>query len=65
MNKERITNTRQWATVVMIVAGMMLLMVPALVSAADTIRIGASISMTGKMAREGSFVKKGYDGWVE
>ena len=48
-----------------VVIGLMLVLVPALVSAADTIRIGASISMTGKMAREGSFVKKGYDTWVE
>jgi len=31
----------------------------------EKIRIGAAISMTGRMAREGGFVKKGYDTWVE
>ena len=58
-------NGRSLAAAMMLVAGVMLVLMPAVVSAADTIRIGASISMTGKMAREGGFVKKGYDGWVE
>jgi branched-chain amino acid transport system substrate-binding protein len=48
-----------------VVAAVVLVMVPALVMAADTIRIGAAISMTGKSAREGGLVKKGYDTWVE
>jgi branched-chain amino acid transport system substrate-binding protein len=48
-----------------VVIGLLLVMVPALVMGADTIRIGAAISMTGKAAREGGFVKKGYDTWVE
>ena len=53
----------RWGASVMIAA--MLVMVPALLMAAETVRIGAAISLTGKAAREGSFVRKGYDTWVE
>src|SRR5512135_2447633 len=29
------------------------------------IRIGAAVSLTGRTAREGSYVKKGYETWAE
>jgi len=38
---------------------------PMMVSAADKIVIGAAVSMTGRLAREGSSVKKGYETWAE
>ena len=39
---------------------------PAWVSAQEAkIRIGAAVSMTGRLAKEGSLVKKGYETWVE
>lgn len=31
----------------------------------EKIRIGAALSLTGKMAREATYVKKGYDTWAE
>ncbi len=43
-----------------------LILVPAFASAQEAkIKIGAAVSLTGKLAREGSYVKKGYETWVE
>ena len=43
-----------------------LILFPILVNAQEAkIRIGAAVSMTGRLAREGSYVKKGYETWAD
>ena len=51
--------------VAVLITAVTLVMCPRLVTAADgnTIRVGAALSVTG--AREGTFLKKGYDAWAE
>ena len=45
---------------------LILIISPLLASAQEAkIRIGAAVSMTGRLAREGSHIKKGYDTWAE
>jgi branched-chain amino acid transport system substrate-binding protein len=43
-----------------------LIYLPAIVHSQEAkIKIGAAVSLTGRMAREGSYVKKGYETWAE
>ena len=45
---------------------LVLILSPLLVNAQETkIRVGASISMTGRLAKEGALLKEGYDTWAE
>ena len=52
--------------VVIITCSLVLMIFPAFVNAQEAkIRIGAAVSMTGRLAKEGSLVKKGYETWVD
>lgn len=49
-----------------LILGCCLIAVPALTTAQEAkIRIGAAVSLTGRLAKEGSLVKKGYETWAE
>jgi branched-chain amino acid transport system substrate-binding protein len=64
MNKRKIRFGSIWVGILTIC--LILVISPALVSAQEAkIRIGAAVSMTGRLAREGSHVKKGYDTWAD
>ena len=53
-----------WAA--MITFCLILIISPVLAGAQEAkIRIGAAVSMTGRLAKEGNLVKKGYETWVE
>jgi branched-chain amino acid transport system substrate-binding protein len=57
-----------WTRGAIIVVGccFMLSLLPAVVHSQEAkIRIGAAVSLTGRTAREGSYVKKGYETWAE
>jgi branched-chain amino acid transport system substrate-binding protein len=64
MNKRKIRFGSIWVGILTICS--ILVISPAWVSAQEAkIRIGAAVSMTGRLAREGSHVKKGYDTWAD
>jgi len=64
MKKGKVCVWSSWG--VILICGLVLVISSELVSAQEAkIQIGAAVSMTGRLAKEGNLVKKGYETWAE